>query len=150
MRNFNPNRELNKIKYRKRNKVIFTIIFSIVLVTIGYSFALYQVRHSKRIIYTTVSDFKNNKDIILSVFFDDKKQNSFPARGLGYIYDKIECDNGSTGEFSIGKWQLTMYTSGPDKCDVYFKKVYKDESGANYPELYEGLIPIRYDENGKM
>ena len=51
MRNFNPNRELNKIKYRKRNKIVIGIIILLVIISIGSTFALYQVRHSKRIMY---------------------------------------------------------------------------------------------------
>jgi hypothetical protein len=37
-------------------------------------------------------------------------------------------------------------TEAETKCRVYFVtgSVYTDGSGASYPELYQGLIPIKY------
>ena len=32
-------------------------------------------------------------------------------------------------------------------CSVYFSetKTYVDDSGASYPELYQGMVPVTYD-----
>ena len=115
---------------------------------IGYSFALYQVRYTKRIIYTTVSDFTaNNKDVILAVYYDDEKKDSFPPKNTGYVYLKTECDNNSEAYFDTNSWSLYLNTKGQDKCDVYFVK---NESTPNVPELYQGLIPVVFDDSGNM
>ena len=43
MRRFNPDRELYKIKYGKRDKIALSIILLLVIVSIGSTFALYQI-----------------------------------------------------------------------------------------------------------
>ena len=120
MRRFNPEKELKKkIQRGNRNKIILFVISLLVVGVIGYSFALYQVRYSKRIIYTKVAPF-NNKDIELAVYLDGSlsSNNDFPVKNSGYRYDKIVCDNGSTAEFNTIKWNLILYAKR--KINVMF------------------------------
>ena len=141
---FNPDRELYKIKYGNRNKIILGFFIMIMVSIISYSFAIYQVRHTKRIIYTTVSDFKK-RDIYLSVLVDGETQGDFPKNNEGKIYTGIECDNEySEAYFDNIKWELHFSSKGPNKCTVKF------ETGnlPNAPELYQGLIPVEISNTG--
>ena len=48
MRRFNPEKELYKIQHGNRNKVILGVIALLIILGISSSYALYQVRYSKR------------------------------------------------------------------------------------------------------
>ncbi len=85
----------------------------------------------------------------LAVYVDDSKQDAFPDKSK-YYFDKVVCDNNSTWEFDYEKWELTLTTNKEDKCNIYFTKNYRDKSGANAPELYQGLIPIYFNEANEM
>ncbi len=148
MRKFNPEQELNKIRKDNKKKVILIICALLVVGILGYSFALYQVRHTQNLAFNTVEEFKK-RDIILSVMVDGKTQNDFPNQGDGYVFDNIQCDKpGIKASFNNDTWELTLTTKTTNKCTVKFiTKPYMDESGANYPDLFQGLIPIRYDNN---
>ena len=61
MRRFNPEKELNKIQHGNKNKIFLFVISLLIVSVISYSFALYQVRYSKQIIYTKIAHF--NRDI---------------------------------------------------------------------------------------
>ncbi len=143
MRKFNPKKELNKIQHGNKNKIILSVCLLLLIVAIGSSYALYQIKYNKQIIYTTVDDFSNNKN--LAIYVDDSKQDAFPDKSK-YYFDKVVCDNNSTWEFDYEKWELTLTTNKEDKCNIYFTKNYRDKSGANAPELYQGLIPIYFDQ----
>ncbi len=147
MRTFNPEKELRKIQKGNKNKIILGVIYLLLVVAIGSSYALYQIKYNKRIIYTQVDDFSNNKN--LAIYVDDSKQDAFPDKN-NYYFDKVVCDNNSTWEFDYEKWELTLTTNKEDKCNIYFTKNYRDKSGANTPELYQGLIPIYFNEANEM
>ncbi len=148
MRKFNPEKELNKIQKGNKNKIILFVVLLIVVSIVSYSFALYQVRYNKQIIYTTVEPFYN-KDMQLAVYVDDSKQDKFPDKSK-YYFDKVVCDNNSYYEFDTENWELMLKTNHQDKCNIYFTKNYRDKSGANTPELYQGLIPIYFNEANEM
>ena len=59
MRKFNPEKELKKIQHGNKNKILYGIIALLVIISIGSSFALYQIRYSKQIIYTKVFSGKS-------------------------------------------------------------------------------------------
>ena len=147
MKVFNPDKELRKIQKGNKNKIILGVISLLLIVAIGSSYALYQIKYNKRIIYTQVDDFSNNKN--LAIYVDDSKQDAFPDKSK-YYFDKVVCDNNSTWEFDYEKWELTLTTNKEDKCNIYFTKNYRDKSGANTPELYQGLIPIYFNEANEM
>ncbi len=142
MRMFNPEKELKKIQKGNKNKIIIGVISLLLVVAIGSSYALYQIKYDKRVIYTQVDNFSNKN---LAIYVDDSKQDAFPDKSK-YYFDKVVCDNNSTWEFDYEKWELTLTTNKEDKCNIYFTKNYRDKSGANTPELYQGLIPIYFDQ----
>ncbi len=148
MRKFNPEKEFSKIKKGNKNKVLYSIIALLLIVAVGSTYALYQVRHTQKIAFNTVDEFKK-RDIYLSVLVDGKTQNEFPNQGDGYVFDNIQCDKpGIKASFNNDTWELTLTTKTTNKCTVKFiTKPYMDESGANYPDLFQGLIPIRYENN---
>ncbi len=125
MRMFNPEKELNKIQKGNKNKVILGVGLLLLIVAIGSSYALYQIKYNKRIIYTTVEPFFS-KDIILSVKLDDqeKSTNKFPTKEEGYVYSHIECENGNiiNDRWDTDTWNLNASIKGPDKCTVFFVK----------------------------
>ncbi len=148
MRTFNPEKELRKIQYGNKNRIILSVISLLLVVAIGSSYALYQVRYNKRIIYTTIDNFYQN-DISLSVYIDGIKKvepNSFPKEGDGYIYSYTKCENGGIGSFDNKEWKLKIETKEQDRCDVYFVT----GNLPNPPELYQGMIPVIYGDNGIM
>ncbi len=148
MRRFNPEKELSKIKNGNKKKIIISICALLVVGVLGYSFALYQVRHTQKLVFNTVAEFKK-RDIILSVLVDGETKSEFPGKDDGYVFDNIQCDKtGIEASFNSETWKLTLTTGTTNKCTVKFiTKPYMDESGANYPDLFQGLIPIRYDNN---
>ncbi len=146
MRRFNPEKELKKIENGNRNKILYSIIALLLIVAVGSTYALYQVRHTKSLVYTTVGDFKK-RDIYLSVLVDGKTQGDFPKNNEGKIYSGIECDKEySEAYFDNTEWKLHFTSDGPNKCTVKF------ETGnlPNAPELFQGMIPIVYGDNGLM
>ena len=148
MRKFNPEKELSKIKNGNKNKIIVGLCTLLLIVIVGYSFALYQVRHTQKLVFNTVAEFKK-RDIYLSVLVDGEYQNDFPAKEEGMLYGGYECDGDAKINFDTEQWQVALYASHPDKCTIKFGHKYVDQSGANYPELYQGMIPV-YFENGKI
>ena len=121
MKKFNPDKELNKIQHGNKNKIIIAVVSLLVISIIGTTYALYQVRHTKRIIYTTVSDF--SRDIILNVLVNGKPQKDFPNKTEEYVYDGIECDKQdiTTASWNYNLWGLELKSQGPNKCNVKFK-----------------------------
>ena len=44
MKRFNPEKELRRIENKNRNKIIFGIFVLLLIITIGSTYALYQVK----------------------------------------------------------------------------------------------------------
>ena len=64
----------------------------------------------------------STKDII-GVYIEGEYSTSVPLKNSGYYVDKIECDNGSSGEWDYVNWGLlTTNMSKKSKCNVYFRK----------------------------
>ena len=60
---------------------------------------------------------------IIGVYVNDEYSDNIPAKDSGYYVDKIECDNGSSGEWDYSSWGLlTINMSKKSKCNVYFKE----------------------------
>ena len=125
MRRFNPEKKLRKIQHGSRNKIIFVIGALLLIIAMGSTYALYQIRFSKQIIYTKISPFYK-KDIILSVKLDDQEKSTdkFPEKEEGYVYSHIECENDNiqNANWNEDTWKLNAEINGPDKCTVFFVK----------------------------
>ena len=79
MKRFNPEKELYKIQHGNKNKIIFGVFLLLIIIGISSSYALYQVRYSKRIIYTKVAPF-STKDLDLAVYINGEKQSKVPEK----------------------------------------------------------------------
>ena len=65
----------------------------------------------------------NSAKDIIGVYIEGEYSTSVPLKDRGYYVEKIECDNGSSGEWDYVNWGLlTTNMSKKSKCNVYFKK----------------------------
>ena len=58
----------------------------------------------------------------MAVLIDGEKQDTFPEKGSGYIFDSLTCENGTTGTWDSNSWNIKIFFKGPDKCTVSFTK----------------------------
>ena len=92
-------------------------------------------------------------DSYLAYFVDGQETNTIPEKGN---YDvSITCDKGANATWDYDNWGITIYnaTQTGTRCSVTFttrKDPYLDGSGASAPELYTGLIPVKYDESNNI
>ena len=119
MRTFNPEKELNKIQKGNKNKIIYGIIALLLVVAIGSSYALYQIKYNKQIIYTTVEPFYS-KDLQIAVYVNGEKKDAFPSKDGEYSYAAYECEKDSIITFDEEEWSATLTTNHQDKCNIYF------------------------------
>ena len=93
----------------------------------------------------------SGKDYTIASYVDGVASN-FPAKDTGYTVSSVDCNNGAIGEWNYGSWGLYVSnnTQTNTVCSVYFNTAvtYVDDSGASYPELYQGLIPIVISDTG--
>ena len=84
----------------------------------------------------------------LSYFINGEETDTIPEKGN---YDvTVTCDKGATATWDTDTWSLTIYNAAQTgtRCSVNFKTTfYIDSSGASSPELFAGLIPIRFENN---
>ena len=65
---------------------------------------------------------ENTEDII-GIYIEGEYSTSVPLKDSDYYVEKIECDNGSSGEWDYVNWGLlTTNMSKKSKCNVYFRK----------------------------
>ena len=65
----------------------------------------------------------NSAKDIIGVYIEGEYSNSVPLKDSDYYVEKIECDNGSLGEWDYVNWGLlTTNMSKKSKCNVYFRK----------------------------
>ena len=119
MRTFNPEKELKKIQKGNKNKIIFGVIALLIVIAIGSSYALYQIKYNKQIIYTTVEPFYS-KDLQIAVYVNGEKKDAFPSKDGEYFYATYECEKNSKITFDEEEWSATLTTNHQDKCNIYF------------------------------
>ncbi len=119
MRTFNPEKELNKIQKGNKNKIILGVISLLLVVAIGSSYALYQIKYNKQIIYTTVEPFYS-KDLQIAVYVNGEKKDAFPSKDGEYFYATYECEKNSIITFDEEEWSASLTTNHQDKCNIYF------------------------------
>lgn len=121
MKVFNAEKELKKLNRRFSKRNLGIGIFAILIaLTIGSSYAIFSIPKQDHVILKgTVGDF-TVKDIQLAVLVEGEKQDNFPAKGSGYMFDSVICDNGTTGTWDSNSWNIKIYFKGPDKCIISF------------------------------
>ena len=83
-------------------------------------------------------------------YIDNNASTTMPTKDTGYTVTSVDCTNGAIGTWNYSKWALFIENNTSSTvCSVYFSetKTYVDDSGASYPELYQGMVPVTY-ENG--
>ena len=123
MKAFNPEKELKRLnrKFGKRNLIIG--IFAILIaLTIGSSYAIFSITKQSHVILSGAVGEFTTKDIQLAVLIDGEKQDTFPEKSSGYIFDSLTCENGTTGTWDSNSWNIKIFFKGPDKCTVSFTK----------------------------
>jgi hypothetical protein len=150
---FNPRVAKLKLKLRQNKEKyikISTLIFSVVILIIGiiyFAYAKFNTTNKFKPIQTTVGNFTTG-DYTLAAYIDNVKSDNIPTKTSGYAIDKIECNNSATATWNYDNWDITIHgaTQTGTKCNVYFTTAngYADGSGAAIPELYQGLIPVKY------
>ena len=120
MRRFNPEKELYKIQHGRRDKLFIVAFLLLLIISISSTYALYQVRYSKRIIYTKVAPV-SNRDLDLAIYVDGKP-GKLPSKGMAY-YEDIICDNENNlnVNWNYDKWIMNIPTIElPNKCSINF------------------------------
>jgi hypothetical protein len=154
---FNPKIAKLKLKLRQNKEKyikVGTLVFSVFILVIGilyFAYAKFSTVNKFKVVQTTVGNFTTG-DYTLAAYIDNVKSDTFPAKNTGYSVDKIECNNSATAEWNYAQWGIfvTGTTQTGTKCNVYFvtRTTYVDASGASYPEIYQGLVPVVISDTG--
>ena len=123
LKSFNPEKELKKLnrKYTKKH-LIMSLISLVLLISIGSSYAIFSIQPEYHtFIKGTVGEFSTG-DILLSVLVEGEKRDEFPAKGSGYVFESVTCENGTTGTWDKEKWGLQATFTKTDKCVLSFIK----------------------------
>lgn len=88
----------------------------------------------------------------IAYYLDGEEVSQIPPKGK---YDvTVTCDRGATAIWNEDTWSITIYNAAQagTRCSVSFvtNNNYKDGTGASRPELYAGLIPIKYDTSNNI
>jgi hypothetical protein len=135
----------NKEKYIK----IGTLTISVFILIIGilyFAYAKFSTVNKFNVTQTSVGNF--NTDYIIASYINGTLSTTIPTKDAGYSVSKITCTKSASATWNYNTWSINIVgaTEAETKCSVYFVtgSVYTDGSGASYPELYQGLIPIKY------
>ena len=153
LKRFNVKQEQQKLNRKhnyEKNVKTRTVILSI-LVLVG-SIMLFTYSSFTK---TITMDVMHSKAIALNIenyYIDNVASNNPPASNSGYSAVNITCNNGATGTWDNDDWELIVSSPmAKNTCSIYFEIVpveYEDDSGASKPELYQGLVPVRYNSHG--
>ena len=81
-------------------------------------------------------------------YIDNNATSNMPTKDTGYTVTNVSCTNGATGTWNYSSWGLFVNNNTSSTvCSVYFSetKTYVDDSGAAYPELYQGMVPVTFN-----
>ena len=81
-------------------------------------------------------------------YIDNNATSNMPTKDTGYTVTNVSCTNGATGTWNYSSWGLFVNNNTSSTvCSVYFSetKTYVDDSGASYPELYQGMVPVTFN-----
>jgi hypothetical protein len=149
---FNPRVARFKLRLREKKESfikIGTLIFSVIILVIGilyFAYAKLTTVNKFNVTQTTVGNF--NTDYIIASYINGTLSTTIPTKNSGYSVSKITCTKSASATWNYNTWSINIVgaTEAETKCRVYFVSgsIYTDSSGASYPELYQGLIPIKY------
>ena len=121
-RRFNKDKSLSKLGNRNNKNIkIASIVCSVVLLVgaiIYFSFARFESNNTYSLINGVV--VQSAKDInIVAVYQGETKTDTIPAKGSGWAFKNVTCDNG-TAEWDYSTWSLVVNTTTKTKCTLYF------------------------------
>ena len=144
--------EKNKNTYIKRLSVSLSCLF-LILVVMLFTFAKYISNSPEySLIQGRVAEL--SKDInIIAIYQGDEQVNEIPAKGSGWIFDRAECDNGTTATWDDQNWNITLNLTAKTKCTLYFMEQVTTEEyitdlvyGADTTSIFEiGNTGLAYD-----
>ena len=154
-RRFNPEKELNKIQNGNKKKTLIGIISLLVIIAIGSSFALYQVRNIQDIVYTKVGAFG---DIVVSSTVDGSS--GYVSRSDGGHNATVSCTSPGAATWNYKSWgiEISSFASKKTNCFINYttnsSKTYLNNkvtslvgNGQVFNEngiRYEGMNPNNY------
>ena len=153
MKKFNKDKYLKKLKLKRfwQNKSqYFYIGVSCLLcgiLGIYFAYSKFFVTQEDDVVQAKVGDFIYG-DVIINSYVNGKYTVDLPAKATGYEVEKIVCDNGAVGEWSVKDWGPTITNvSKRSKCNIYFVDAKRINIGnvAVQLDVY-GLCPIVNDD----
>ena len=154
-RKFNPEKELNKIQNGNKKKTLIGIISLLVIIAIGSSFALYQVRNVQDIVYTKVGAWD---DVVISSTVDGSS--SYVTRSDGGHNATVSCTSPGSATWDYKSWgiEISSFASKKTNCFINYttnsNKTYLNDkvtslvgNGQVFNEngiRYEGMNPNNY------
>lgn len=163
MKKFNKDKYLKQLKfkrfYRKYERYFYIGIPCLLVSILGIYFAYskFTTTADEEVVKTTVGDFVYG-DVVINNYVNGEYVVEAPAKGTGYHFDKIVCDNGAVGEWSVKDWGLTISNvTKRSKCSIYFVDNEKIKFGntevildvySRCPSLNDdGTVTVRGPEN---
>ena len=114
---------------RKLLKGLILIFIIFILIKIGYDYKMVIL----------------NDDYITS-YVDGTYKNSIPSKG-DVVFDYAICDDDVNVLWNDEVWGLMISNlRQKTKCNLYFQTI----KNVTSPELYQGFIPVNYDDNGNV
>ena len=128
MAKFNREKVLRKIELKKMwrsySRYVYIVIPCVLcsLLCLYFAYSKFFVSKEQEVIRTTVAPFIQG-DVVIGAYIDNEYSSTIPAKGTGYVVDKVVCDNDAVGKWDDDKWGLlTTNLTKRTKCNVYFKK----------------------------
>mgnify|MGYP004576259465 CR=1 FL=1 len=153
MKKFNKDKYLKKLKLKRfwqNNSRYFYIGVPCILcgiLGIYFAYSKFFVTQEDDVVQAKVGGFIYG-DVIINSYVNGKYTVDLPAQATGYEVEKIVCDNGAVGEWSVKDWGPTVTNvSKRSKCNIYFVDAKRINIGnvAVQLDVY-GLCPIVNDD----
>ena len=143
---FNIKKELRKLNFKK-NKAkyikIGTICISILVVIVSiiyFTYSIFTLTDMFKTTELTVDTFVSS-DYVLDFYIEGESVLDVPTNTYEGV---VTCENGAIGRWNKKTSSVTVNTTEKTKCRVTLATPPVE------PELYNGLIPIKYDESNNI
>ena len=153
MKKFNREKALRKIefqrKWRRYSRYVYIAIPCVLCGILGLylAYSKFFVTQENDVVQTKVGDFIYG-DVIINNYVNGQYTVEAPAQATGYKVDKIVCDNGAVGEWSVKDWGPTITNvTRRSKCNIYFIDAEKVNIGnvAVQLDAYESCPTVNAD-----
>ena len=146
MKKFNREKALRKIelqrKWQRYSRYVYIAIPCVLCGILGLylAYSKFFVTQENDVVQTKVGNFVYG-DVIINNYVNGQYTVEAPARGTGYKVDKIVCDNGAIGEWSVRDWgPIISNVTRRSKCNIYFVE--------DAEKVYIGNVAVLLDAYG--